>query len=554
MKRFLVMMLCAAFCLTAAASVSAAIPTVSEDDKVDIMVIAREDFDEMTTETMNRSGSAAAVNASGGFASLDNLDSSIENGALKVNLSKAFFDFQFENVGTFPKVSEDAIFSMKVMPTSDNFSTSNLLVWGRNGNFEDIHSKVVNRHLIVDDQDVAELPLNEYSLLEWAFHYDTTAKSFTSVDVMLNGATVASYRCAKTHSKIGFFRVMRYGTGSCMVDDVTIAFGTTSILYAKNAEVTYSPEARPPQIGECLIPNVPEDEKIWMDIVTQIDFNDMGTPNKELTIKKITENKGFIAMEGLDCEIVGGELVCKSSADAPAAYIDLQFYQVEDFPRVKEDVIFSMKIKPLSTNFSAANFVTYRFHTLDWDKGHSSISSNMLKINGKEIAELPYGVFSLVEFVFHYNGTMHDKVDVLLNGKIVASYAPNSDATVARVDHIRLFQDFNGQFAVDDFVLAKGTTSLAYYSPNGKVPEVNNNPEDNQKPDNTVTTTPAEETTTAPVDTTEVTVATDEATTETEENAGGFMSGCGSTVAFAGVSALVSVMGVALMKKREERE
>ena len=149
MKRFLVMMLCAAFCLTAAASVSAAIPTVSEDDKVDIMVIAREDFDEMTTETMNRSGSAAAVNASGGFASLDNLDSSIENGALKVNLSKAFFDFQFENVGTFPKVSEDAIFSMKVMPTSDNFSTSNLLVWGRNGNFEDVHSKIVNRKLIV---------------------------------------------------------------------------------------------------------------------------------------------------------------------------------------------------------------------------------------------------------------------------------------------------------------------------------------------------------------------------------------------------------------------
>ena len=268
MKKILIMMLCVTFCLSAVASVSAAIPTVSEDDKVDIMVIAREDFDDLTTATMNRNGSPSAVNAAGGFASLDNLDSSIEDGALKVNLSKAFFDFQYQNVDSFPKVSEDAIFSMKVMPLSDNFGTSNLLVWGTNGNFEEVHSKIVERKLIVDGQEKAELPLNEYSLLEWAFHYDASAKQFSTVDV-------------------------------------------------------------------------------------------------------------------------------------------------------------------------------------------------------------------------------------LLNGKIVASYALNSDATVARVDHIRLFQDFNGQFAVDDFVLAKGTTSLAYYSPNGKVPEVNNNPEDNQKPDNTVTTTPVEETTTA---------------------------------------------------------
>ena len=551
MKKILIMMLCVTFCLSAVASVSAAIPTVSEDDKVDIMVLAREDFDDLTTATMNRNGSPSAVNAAGGFASLDNLDSSIEDGALKVNLSKAFFDFQYQNVDSFPKVSEDAIFSMKVMPLSDNFGTSNLLVWGTNGNFEEVHSKIVERKLIVDGQEKAELPLNEYSLLEWAFHYDASAKQFSTVDVLLNGAKIASYNCAKTHSKIGFFRVMRYGSGSCLVDDVTIAFGTTSILYAKNAEVTYSPEVRPPQIGECLIPNIPENEKLWMDIVTQIDFNDMETPNTALTLKAITENKGFIAMEGLNCEIVDGELVCKSSPDAPAAYIDLQFYQVEDFPKVKEDVIFSMKIKPLSENFTTASMMTYRFHTLDWDNGHSSISSNSLKINGQQIAELPYGVFSLVEFVFHYNGQMYDTIDVLLNGEKVATYSPNKGATVARLDHIRLFQDFNGQFAVDDFILAKGTTSLAYYSPNGKMPEVNNNPEDNKKPDNTVTTAPIEEITTAPADTSEETSA--EVVT-TEESAGGFLSGCGSTVTVAGVSALVSVVGVALMKKREERE
>ena len=557
MKKFLIMMLCVAFCLSAAASVSAAIPTVSEDDKVDIMVIAREDFDDLTTATMNRSGSASAVNAAGGFASLDNLDSSIVDGALQVNLSKAFFDFQYENVDSFPKVAEDAVFSMKVMPLSDNFSTANLLVWGRNGNFEDVHSKIVNRKLIVDDQEKAELPLNEYSLLEWVFHYDTTAKSFTTVDVLLDGAKVASYNCNKTHTRIGFFRVMRYGSGSCMVDDVTIAFGSTSILYAKNPEVTYSPDARPPQIGECLIPNVPEDEKVWMDIVTRIDFDDMVTPNTELTLKAITENKGFIAMEGLDCEIVEGELVCKSSPDAPAAYIDLQFYQVEDFPKVKEDVIFSMKVKPLSTNFSSAGFVTYRFHTLDWDNGHSSVSANTLKIGGKEIAELPYGVFSLIEFVFHYNGQMYESVDVLLNGEKVATYEPNKSATVARLDHIRLFQDFNGQFAVDELTLAKGTTSLAYYSPNGKMPEADNTPEDNKKPGNTTaTTTPIDTSadTTAPADTSEVTATTDAATADTEESAGGLLSGCGSSVAFAGVSALMSIVGVALMKKREDLE
>ena len=166
-------------------------------------------------------------------------------------------------------------------------------------------------------------------------------------------------------------------------------------------------------------------------------------------------------------------------------------------------------------------------------------------------------MFSLIEFVFHYNGQMYESVDVLLNGEKVATYEPNKSATVARLDHIRLFQDFNGQFAVDELTLAKGTTSLAYYSPNGKMPEADNTPEDNKKPGNTTaTTTPIDTTadTTAPADTSEATATTDAATADTEESAGGLLSGCGSSVAFAGVSALMSIVGVALMKKREDQE
>ena len=555
MKKLFALLLCLAICLPTAASVSAAIPTVAEEDKKDIMVIAREDFDDLTTETLNRSGAASSVNAAGGFASLDNLDSTIENGALRINLSRAFFDFQYENVSSFPRVAEDAIFSMKVMPLTDNFSGGNLIQWGVNGNFEDVHTKIQNRKLLVDGQEKGELPLNEYSLLEWAFHFDTTAKKYSSVDVLFNGVKVASYTPAKTHAKIGFFRMMRYGSGSCMVDDVSIAFGTDSLLYAKNPEVTYTPEARPPQIGECLIPNVPESEKIWMDIVTQLDFNDVQTPNSGFSLKQITESKGFIAMEGLDCSIVDGELVCKSSASAPAAYFDLQFFQVDGFPKVKEDVIFSMKVKPLSTNFSTANLASYRFHTVDWDSGHISVAANTLKVNGKQIAELPYGVFSLIELVFHYNGSVYNEIDVLLNGEKVATYAPNANATLARLTHFRMFQDFNGQFAVDDIILARGTTSLAYYSPDGKMPEVKPPVEENNKQDNTVNTTaPTEETSTAPQAPADTTpgAATDAATSD--EGNSSLLGGCGSSVTFAGVGLLVSVMGVALMKKREELE
>ena len=98
--------------------------------------------------------------------------------------------------------------------------------------------------------------------------------------------------------------------------------------------------------------------------------------------------------------------------------------------------------------------------------------------------------------------------------------------------------------------LPKGTTSLAYYSPNGKIPTVDNTPEEDKKPNETVPTTPVDTETKAP-DATETTDAVD---STAEEKEGGLLSGCGSSVAFAGVGLLVTAVGVALMKKREDQE
>ena len=206
----------------------------------------------------------------------------------------------------------------------------------------------------------------------------------------------------------------------------------------------------------------------------------------------------------------------------------------------------------MSTGFSVGHLLDYRFHVGDFDTGHSAISSCGLNIDKQEVGYLPYGVFSLVEFAFHYDtvNSEYDYVAVLLNGKIVASY--EIDVTVARVNHFRMFRYISGEFAVDDIILAKGNTSLVYYSPDAEKPGAETQPSDTsemtREPQKTPEVTDPSVETTAPVNpsvTEPVATTTDEVSEASE--------GCSSTLtvsAFAGV--LTVVAGAALLKKRED--
>ena len=562
MKKILFALLCLALCLPMALSAVAAIPTVSENDKVDIVVISRHDFDDVTE--INRNASQSTVNANNGFVALDGLDCEIVDGALSINHSgrldtsktSTFFDFQFKHVEEFPLVSQDAIFSMKIKPV-ESFSSGRLLDWGVDGTLEGERVTISNLQLKIDGEVKGTLTQGEYSLVEWAFDYDDTAKKFTAVNVLLDGEIVGSYTPKKTISRIDFFRLLRYASGKSVIDDVTFALGNTSILYAKNAEESYDPNDFLPEIGESPIPVIPEADKVWMDIITTIDFNDVQTPNRELSTDKLNESKGFAAMEGLDCSIVDGELVVRSSAAAPNAYFDLQFFNVEAFTqkevktKLKGDVIFSFKVKPLTTNFNVAQLITYRFSTTDFDTNVSQIAGSNLKVNGQEVGALPYGVFSLVEYAFHYDkdNAEYDTMDVLLNGVKVASY--DIEKSIARVNHFRMFNGINGQFAVDDITLACGNTSLVYYSPDAEPPVVND--PDNGGQNGNPTPNPDNGSTTEDVVTNE---PTPDVTTEAPDtdDAKPAKKGCFSTVTAAGIGMLVSVMGAAFLKKREGTE
>ena len=552
MKKILLALLCLALCLPWALSAVAAIPTVSENDKVDIVVISRHDFDDVTE--INRSASSSNVNANNGFVALDGLDCEIVDGALSINHSgrldtnktSTFFDFQFKYVEEFPLVSQDAIFSMKIKPVENFSSGEHFLDWGTDGNLEDTKNVVTihNLKLKINDTEVGTLTQGEYSLVEWAFDYDDTAKKFSTVDVLLDGAKVGSFTPNKTITRLDFFRVLRYASGKSVIDDVTFALGNTSILYAKNAEESYDPNDYLPEIGESPIPVIPEANKVWMDIITTIDFNDVQTPNTDLSTDKLGASKGFVALEGLDCEIVDGELVIRSSAEAPNAFFDLQFFNVEAFTqkeikeKLKGDVIFSFKVKPLTANFNVGQLITYRFSTSDFDTNVNQIAGSNLKVNGQEVGALPYGVFSLVEYAFHYDkaNAEYDTMDVLLNGVKVASY--DIEKSIARVNHFRMFYGINGQFAVDDITLACGNTSLVYYSPDAEPPVVED-PDNGSTTEDVVTNEPTPDVTTEAPDT---------------DDAKSAKKGCFSTVTAAGIGMLVSVMGAAFLKKREGTE
>ena len=535
LKKILVVLLTIALCLPMMFSVSAAIPEIAEADKTDITVLLRHDFDDVTE--INTSASPSNVNAANGFVALDGLDCSLQDGALLIDhdtKTSAFFDLQLWNINDFPILNRDVIVSMKIKPLAQEFSSAELLNWGTNGGSHETNRvAIVNSNLVVDNLTVGTLAVNEYSLVEWAFHYDSASSKFSTVDVLLNGTKVGEYSCNGTISKLNHLRVLRFSAGSCMVDDVTLAFGTTSILYAKNAEVTFSPDDYQPEIGECKIPVIPEESKIWMDVVIDIDFNAMDQPTQD----NMKFNQGFVPLDGFDCSIVNGELLCKSTNYD--SFFDLQFYELgDDFPKIKEDVILSLKVKPLSANFSAGHLMDYKFNTAQkFEEGKSSISACNLNVAGKSVGELPYGVYSLIEFAFHYDteNSEYDRVDI--------------ESTVVRVNHFRMFRYINGQFALDDIILARGNTSLVYYSPTAEKPAENTGNNGSGSTGTTTNETPTtEKTPTTEAPTTEAPV-----TTAPQTSAPPKKTGCASSVAVSvGVCVLTCALGVALLKKREE--
>lgn len=184
-------------------------------------------------------------------------------------------------------------------------------------------------------------------------------------------------------------------------------------------------------------------------------FGDMEAPNVGKTPADVAAAGGFVALDGLDCEIADGALHCKSTTSN--AFFDMQYFNVSGFPKIKGNVMFSMNLKPMTENFSSAHLIDFRFHTGTFEKQKIVVKKCKLIVGGQEVGTLALNEFSAiaVEFCYDADAKLFKTADVYLNGEKVASF--EIGAVVTFIDHFRLCRYNTGEWAVDDIVFSKVT-------------------------------------------------------------------------------------------------
>ena len=77
------------------------------------------------------------------------------------------------------------------------------------------------------------LPVGVYSLVEIVFRFNEEEFIFDHFELLLNGEWVAEFDAKSTENvRIDHFRLFRYRSGDMMLDDLIVAYGDTSMVYA----------------------------------------------------------------------------------------------------------------------------------------------------------------------------------------------------------------------------------------------------------------------------------------------------------------------------------
>lgn len=224
-------------------------PTVADSEKVAMKYHFAENFDGI--DQLNISNIAEDVKkASGLWLNTENKQPNnthtkytlTEDGTLSWNGAK-FLDFHFWQISKY-RVKEDFMISVKFKPTSENIS-GRLIGDIRENSKDDYYRLGVNLSngcLVVGDDNYGLLPLNEWTFIEVAFHYDENAGDgglFTSFSIVVNGnKSDKSYELpiAQDFTQIKQFRLFDAIDGQFEIDDLCVISGSTSMLYA-NAPV-----------------------------------------------------------------------------------------------------------------------------------------------------------------------------------------------------------------------------------------------------------------------------------------------------------------------------
>lgn len=418
--------------------------------------IVKYSFDNGTS--LNTVNSSATISAANGFLTLGNptlLDCEIQDNALLIRQnspdSDAFFDLQLWLATSLPQVKQDATLSLLVKPTADAYCGNLVSFRDHTQGFDPFTFGFSGSALLLSNKTIGTMNLTNFNQIDLEFHYNTDTNRFDKVYILLNGVHLSTYTITQTVETLDHFRMCRYNVGSYVIDELTYSYGITT-------SPEDSGEDAPDEVDD-LIASIPNDQKHTTVVIESFDFNDGSAVNTSLDA--LNDFGGMAALNNLDATIRNKELVINASSND--GFIDFQFYNLTQFPRVDEDFVLSMKMKPLSSNFSIGHLMDFRYSGGDWVTNTNGISNRTIRVDGKDVGTLPLNTYSLLEFVFHYSSvakSTYESYDVLLNGEWIATYYFTVEAV--SINHFRMFRYLSGSFAIDDISFAYGTNSLLY--------------------------------------------------------------------------------------------
>ena len=213
-----------------------AAPEVSDEDKVERKYYFHEDFEDK--ETVNTDVEKAKE--SNGFwlcndGGTDD-DWALEDGALQM-MGAGYIDLQMHAVRKF-RVTEDFIISSRFKPMQTGINGWFLEYVRRDSQGVATPGIVhfVDGKIFVGEKDCGIMTVNEWLLIEVAFHYDEEEEWFDSYTVMLNGEEVAegTFDVETVQlTLIKHFRMFRWMSNyNFAIDDINLVQGSDSILYA----------------------------------------------------------------------------------------------------------------------------------------------------------------------------------------------------------------------------------------------------------------------------------------------------------------------------------
>ena len=435
----------------------------------------RQDFDELSA--VNQSSDGDSVRAAGGLWVNTGFVPTLEEGALLLTGTKqqAFWDFQFWNT-EHGQLTGNFVLSMRLKPAAEGLSYQQLVGFRRD-TASSTHAYVSmsgGRVVIAGDDGSAEsqiLPTDGFTAVELLFVAEADGR-YSRISLFVGGEYIGSRTLTdEALTSIAHFRnFLTYTEGSCYIDDLCVVKGAVSVC---GTDFSPAGELPPADTGSgsdgttdspvSPIPTPDPDELVEMKYLYRENFDDLTEVNSSTAT--VAEANGFVALDNLNPVLKDGGLLLEDTV--PSAFIDLQFFTVSDYPKVREDFILSFKLMPMSDSFRCDHLVDWRFYTAGtMESQRVSIRNSKLLVDGSEVGALPAGVYSLVEIVFRFNEEelLFDHFELLLNGERVAEFDAKSTENV-RIDQFRLFRYRSGDMMLDDLIVAYGDTSMVYAAP-----------------------------------------------------------------------------------------